>query len=251
MYLHIRSVFRAYGVPWDAQLPVHPLQKVILPTDNSVIFASVISYFLPKQSYKPLSITTIWSKDISSDLQTLLSDKIWETITSSSKKTNHQMIHWKLLHRLYLSPLKRFYMHVSPSPNCNLCPQRALGTYLHFWGECSALSLFWSQLAHVISFLLERDVDLTPDLFFLNNFSELALSLQQRNLLLAALTAAKKMLVSLWVPPHSVTRRVWGLSLLDIVSMELSTACIHGEKTQTLKTWNATFDIVKSFVSSF
>ncbi len=90
----------------------------------------------------------------------------------------------------------------------------------------------------------------TPDLF-LNYFSELALSPQQRNLLLAALTAAKKMLVSRWVPPQLMTRRVRGLSLLDIVSMELSTARIHGAKTKTLKTWSATFDIVKSFVSSF
>ncbi len=126
-------MLRAYGVPWDAQL--HPLRKVILPTDNSVVSASVIYSFLLKQSYKPLSITTIRSKDISGDLQTLFSDQIWETITSSSKKPNHQMIHWKLRHRLYLSPLKRFYMHVSPSPNCNLCPQGALGTYLHFWGN--------------------------------------------------------------------------------------------------------------------
>ncbi len=140
-------MLRTYGVPWDAQL--HPLRKVILPTDNSVVSASVIYSFLLKQSYKPLSITTIWSKDISGDLQTLFSDQIWETITSSSKNPNHQMIHWKLRHRLYLSPLKCFYMHVSPSPNCNLCPQGALGTYLHFLGECSALSPFWSQLAHL------------------------------------------------------------------------------------------------------
>ncbi len=90
-----------------------------------------------------------------------------------------------------------------------------------------------------------------PDLFFLNNFSELALSPQQRSLLLASLTAAKKMLVSHWVPPHLMTRRVWGLSLLDIVSMELSAARIHGAKTKTLKTWNAIFDIVQSFVSYF
>ncbi len=44
MYLHIRSVFRAYGVPWDAQLPVHPLQKVILPTDNSVILLQFLLF---------------------------------------------------------------------------------------------------------------------------------------------------------------------------------------------------------------
>lgn len=138
MYLRIRPALCSYGVPWNAELPVHPLQKVILPTDVSVISASIIYSFLLKQSYKPLSIITICSKDSSDDLQTC------ETITSS-KNSNHQ----KLLHRFYLSPLKRFYIHVSPSQNCNLCPQGSLGTYLHFW-ECSSLSLFWSQLAHDI-----------------------------------------------------------------------------------------------------
>ncbi len=131
-----------------------------------------------------------------------------------------------------------------------MCNLPRIGTYLHFFGECSALSLFWSPLAHDIPFLLEKDGVLMPDLFFLNNFSELALSPQQRNLLLAALTAAKKMLVSRWVPPHLMTRRVWGLSLLGIVSI-LSVARIHGAKTKTLKTCNAIFDIVQSIISSF
>lgn len=74
-------------------------------------------------------------------------------------------------------------MHLSPSPNCNVCPQRALGTYLK-------KKKF--KLAHDILFLLDKDMALTPELFFLNIFFELALSSQQRNVLLAALTAAKK-----------------------------------------------------------
>lgn len=47
-----------------------------------------------------------------------------------------------------------------------------------------------NKLAHDILFLLDKDMALTPELFFLNIFLELALSSQQRNLLLAALTAA-------------------------------------------------------------
>lgn len=46
------------------------------------------------------------------------------------------------------------------------------------------------KLAHDILFLLDKDMALTPELFFLNIFFELALSSQQRNVLLAALTAA-------------------------------------------------------------
>ncbi len=171
MYLRIRSALRAYGVPWDAQLLVHPLRKVIS--------ASVIYSFLLKQSYKPLSITTIWSKDISGNF-TLFSDQIWETITSSSKNPNHQMIHWKLLHRLYLSPLKCFYMHVSPSPNCNLCPQGALGTYLIFFWECSALSLFLDSACSCHIIPIRKGCGFDSRSFLLKLFSELAVSATEK-----------------------------------------------------------------------
>ncbi len=85
---------------------------------------------------------------------------------------------------------------------------------------------------------------LAPDLLFLDGFSGLALSPQQRNLLLAALTAAGRVLVSRWIPPHLVTGRLWGLSLLGIVSVELSAARVHGAEASTLGTWSAAFDIV-------
>ncbi len=87
--------------------------------------------------------------------------------------------------------------------------------------------------------------------YFLDGCSGLALSPQQRNLLLVALTAAGRVLVSRWVPPHLVTGRLWGLSLLSIVSVELSAARVHGAEARTLGTWSAAFDVVESFVSSF
>ncbi len=73
MYLRIRSALRAYGVPWNSQLPVHPLHKLILPSEESPSSASVIYLFLLEHSYKPLSITTVWAKDLNEDVHVLFS----------------------------------------------------------------------------------------------------------------------------------------------------------------------------------
>ncbi len=192
MYLCIRSTLRAYGVPWNSQLPVHPLRKLILPSEESPSSASVIYLFLLEHSYKPLSITTVWAKDLNEDVHVLLSDQVWDMFKLSSKNPNHQMIHWKLLHRVYLTPMKCFYMNLSSSPKYNLCSQGSLGTFLHFFWECPSLSPFWTQLSKDLSFLLGTEICLTPHHFFMNDFWDFTLFIQQRCLLLADLTAAKK-----------------------------------------------------------
>lgn len=248
-YLRIRSALKALGVPFNTKLPVHSIRNVIYFNDFIPSSASSIYSFLMKNLYKPLGVIAVWSKDLGCELEDTFSDHTWETITMSSKNPNHQMIHWKLAHRVYLTPLKRFHMRLANSPNCTLCLDGKVGTFLHFFWECSSLAPFWRQLAGDISALIGTDIVLTPSLFFLNDYSNLSLTLFQSNLLLAAFTAAKKMLVSRWNPPHVMCRRVWALSLLDVVSMELATARMHGAKSQTLRRWSRAFEDIKTFVA--
>ncbi len=145
----------------------------------------------------------------------LFSDQVLDMFKLSSKNPNHQMIHWKLLHRVYLTPIKCIYMNLSSSPKCNLCSQGVLGTFVHFFWECPSLSLFWTLTG--LSYLLGTEICLTPRHFFMNDFWDFTLSVQQRPLLLAALTAAKKLLVNRWNPPHTTDRRTWTVYLLDII----------------------------------
>ncbi len=77
MDLHIRSALRAYGVPWNSQLLVHPLHKLILPSEESPSSASVIYLFLLELSYKALSITTVWAKDLNEEVHVLFSVQVW------------------------------------------------------------------------------------------------------------------------------------------------------------------------------
>ncbi len=97
MYMRIRSALRAYGVPWNSQLSVHPLCKLNFPSEESPSSASVIYLFLLEHSYKPLSITTVWAEDLNEDLHILFSDQVWGMFKLPSKNPNHQMIHWKLM----------------------------------------------------------------------------------------------------------------------------------------------------------
>lgn len=78
--------------------------------------------------------------------------------------------------------------------------------------------------------MLEVNTPLSPTLVLLNDDANLELSLQQRRILWAGLTAAKKMLALRWQPPHTLTWQQWANSILDIVMMERSVARVHGEE---------------------
>ena len=83
--------------------------------------------------------------------------------------------------------------------------------------------------------MLEVTIPLSPTLLLLNDDSSLELSLQQRHLLWAGLTAAKKMLALRWQPPHTLSWQQWANSFLDIVMMERPVARVHGASKKTLK----------------
>ncbi len=80
--------------------------------------------------------------------------------------------------------------------------------------------------------------------FFMNDFWNFTLSVQQRCLMLTALRETKKLLVNRWNPPHRMDRRTWTVYLLDIISMELSTSLIHGSNVKTVNSWHSAFNVV-------
>ena len=59
----------------------------------------------------------------------------------------------------------------------------------------------------------------------------------QKCVILAGLTAAKKMIVVRWKPPHTLTIRQWVLTFLDVTYMELSTARINEAKEANVNMW--------------
>ncbi len=65
-------------------------------------------------------------------------------------------------------------------------------------------------------------------ILLLNDDSQLLLYFSQRRYLFLGLTAAKKMLIQRWKPPHSLHITQWIALLYDIITSELSIACSNG-----------------------
>ncbi len=244
MYLRIRSALWAYGVPWNSQPLVHPLRKLILPSEESPSSASVIYLFLLEHSYKPLSITTVWAKDLNEDVHVLFSDQVWGMFKLSSKNPHHQMIHWKLLHRVYLTPMKCFYMNPSSSPKCNLCSQGVLGTFLHFFlGVPLSLTFMDSALTGTIIFIGYWDMfDSVP--FFHEWLLGLHLVRPTKMSTVSCSHSSKKIASQPLESSSHNGQTNRGLCICWTLSRWNSTSLIHGSNVKTVNSWHSAFNVV-------
>ena len=139
-------------------------------------------------------------------------------------------------------------MKLIHSPVCDLCSLGQVGSFLHMFWECPAVSSFWKLVSSTLSELLEVDIPCSPEILLLNDTSLLNLSSTRTHTLLAGLTAAKKMLALRWKPPHTLTRAQWLQTFLSILYMEMSVARMHGASQKTIQTWASVAAMVKDLL---
>ncbi len=243
-YLQLRSVMQAYGVPWGSGLPTHPLNILFFSVGSTRGIVSKVYKFI-SEPHKSLPVEAAWRRDISAiKEEEICWDTEWVNVCGTSKNRDHQLIHHKLLLGC-------------TSPQENVIPWRSLHlltvTYVHLTPSdhlsvCNGNASFWKQISHTLSDILEVKIPLSPTLLLLNDSSSSDLSLQQKCILWAGLTSAKKMLALRWQPLHSLTWQQWANSLLDIVMMEQSVARMHGASHKTHQARDAAYSSVKEKV---
>lgn len=227
----------AQGVPWGTDLESHPLHLILGTKGKNSGIVSGLYTFITESSYKPLPLNRLWKRDIniSSDLDW---HTIWSNISLSSRNPNHQMIHYKLIHRFYLTPRRLQQMKLRDNPYCDFCPDNTIGTFLHLVWQCPEGNRFWENVSNIMSSIIERAIPHSQCLLLLNDTSFLELTTNDRRHLLAGLTAAKRMVACRWKPPHALSVREWLSSYRDIAQLEFCTARLHYAKTQNIICWS-------------
>ncbi len=156
----------------------------------------------------------------------------------------HCLIHFKVIHRAYITPYKRFKIKLQPNSNCHICNTASSGTFLHMFWECPVVISLWTHVNLVLSSLLQIDWLVNPSLCLLNDDSGLCISSMQKRMLFAGFTAAKKTIIQNWFTQHMCGKTYWIHSLLQIVTYECTTARINGAKPLTIDAWQCfLFDI--------
>ncbi len=227
-YLQLRSAFNAYGVPWGTNMDTPTLYRLYTSGSHRKPVSKL--YDLLRQSLiHQLSICNTWAHDLK---QTNINwSRVWSNIRLSSRNPDHQMIHYNYVLRTHLTPQKLAKFSSNHSPNCTYCTQGTPGTYLHIMWDCSEINAFWRSVLSLLSTIIGKTLPFTPVLILLNDDSDCHLSVPNRRILLAGITAAKKMVATRWKQPHILNIPQWLTSFVDILHLEISVAKIHGAIT--------------------
>ncbi len=151
---------------------------------------------------KPLSIKTIWNRELSDLNLSVDWERVWSNLSLTSKNLAHRLIHFKVIHRAYITPYKRFKMKLQPNFNCHICNTASSGTLLHMFWECPIIINLWTHVNLVLSSLLQIDWSVNPSLCLLNDDSGLCISSMQKRMLFAGFTAAKETIIQNWFTQH-------------------------------------------------
>ncbi len=122
VFLQLRSALKAYGVPWSSSISSHPMRDWIAPSAcRPSVYTKIIDCIT-----KPLSIKTIWNRELSDLNLSVDWERVWSNLLLTSKNLAHHLIHFKVIHRAYITPYKRFKMKLQSNLNCHIVQRREL-----------------------------------------------------------------------------------------------------------------------------
>ena len=131
---------------------------------------------------------------------------IRSNLSLPSRNPNHQMIQYKIIHRSYLSPQRLQHMNLRTNPYCDFCPVNTIGTFLHIIWQSPEVNRFWKN---TLSDITGKVIPHSQNLLLLNDSPSLQLNINDKRLLIAGLTAAKRMVVCRRKSPHALSVREW------------------------------------------
>ncbi len=178
-------------------------------------------------------------------------ERVWSNLSLTSKNLAHRLIHFKVIHRAYITPYKRFKMKLQSNLNCHICNTTSSGTFLHMFWECPVVISLWTHVNLVLSSLLRIDWSVNPSLCLLDDDSGLCISSMQRRMLFAGFTAVKKTIIQNWFTPHMCRKTYWICSLLQIVSCECTTARVGGARPSTIDAWQCFLLNIRDYIKEW
>ena len=140
-------------------------------------------------------------------------------------------------------------MGLLPAPECTLCSQQAVGTFIHMFWECPPVDTFWQQVSVKLSEMFSVTIPKTVSALLLNSLPQWPTPVYSNRILLAGLTAAKRLIASRWKHPEKLTITSWMLAYLDIILLEQSTARVMRLSGSKIELWGSAAETLKHSIN--
>ncbi len=161
-----------------------------------------------------------WEDELGAELSDETWDRCLTVVRSCSVNSRHQLIQFKVIHRLHYTKTKLHKMFSSVSPFCDKCKVTE-DTTAHACWYCPSLSVFWTSIFDWFSKAYNRPLlqDVELAIFgFSQHTSTLPKALQQA--LTLGMIVAKRLILKNWKSSSPPSFRLWTMNMISVIQME-------------------------------
>lgn len=121
---------------------------------------------------------------------------------------------------------------------CNNCTQNTIDTHTHAFWHCTPIFQFWKNITTALTTFFGCDIPMCPSLCILGNTSSINLDQHAKQILLVALTIAKKTILMNWKTRHKTNINLWKNLLLDYITLDNTPITTTTHNTEPTSLWS-------------
>ncbi len=198
---------------------------------------------------KPLSIKTIWNRELSDLNLSVDWERVWSNLSLTSKNLAHRLIHFKVIHRAYITPYKRFKMKLQSNFNCHICNTTSSGTFLHMFWECPVVISLWTHVNLVCHHYWELIGLLTQVYVFLMMIL-ISVLVQCKENVVCWFYSCEEDIIQNWFTPHCVERHIGSVASCKFVHVNVQRHESWG-RPSTIEAWQCFLFNIRNYLKEW
>lgn len=219
-YLQIRhytqSKFENYNY-----IPIeHDIFDVLTsPPHSRHLISKIVHLFDNCITAQTEKIRRAWEEELGIELSESFWDRCLSKIHSCSVNSRHQLIQFKIVHRLHYSKNRLHRIYPSTSPICDRC-KMSEGTLSHTFWSCSSIIGFWSKIFDFFSRAYKKPISPEPRLAMFGCVQTRTIPGIMRQPLELGMMVAKRLILKEWKSPTPPHFNVWLSEMMSLIQME-------------------------------
>lgn len=229
-------------------ITLDPLEEVMnIKADSQ----KLISYLYNSILNMDLPPTEAMREEWERELMIKITKETWERyliyIHKCSINARHNLIQFKILHRLYYSKtrLNKFYPNISPI--CDKCLSHN-ATITHSFVTCIKLYKFWSDIFEIFTKLFKIKMEPNTEMIIFGVTEDGNKLNPSQNLFFNyGLITAKKLILKFWKNKPVPTLKMWIANMLDTAHFEEMRFLLIDKSDQFLMSWSPFVDFLEAY----
>lgn len=220
-YLQIRDYVRSKITNFQTLPKKHAFFDVMnSPSDSKHLISTFVRLFDGCIEVCTDKIKKAWEEELGIGLSRAVWDKSLAMISSCSINSRHQLIQFKVVHRLHYSKLKLHKIYPLVSPMCDRC-KVAEGTLSHAFWFCTQLTGFWDKLFDWFSRAYKTTLQPDAELALLGCSQSTAnIPTAMRQSLMLGSIVAKRLILMDWKSTSPPSFQRWLTDMTSVIQME-------------------------------